>query len=249
VFNSFSSANPELILRYVLEERQGLSNARNRGIAVSKHEVITFIDDDVLLSQDFIIEIDKAFKSLPDADIIGGQVILKYPTKKPKWLNENLEQYLSKMDYGNEIKSIDFQENWLVGANISFRRKALIKNKFNPNLGRVGNNLISGEETELCCKILNEGGKAYYYPLISLQHIITPDRIEKQFFKRRFFSGGISTGIAAKINSNTEFRSKACLDILRHFVLMSVSLFGSKRFHIFLLLKEDFGKLKGYNNK
>ncbi len=249
VADKFTIRHPEIKFKYVLEEKQGLSNARNRGIVESHNDILTFIDDDVILAHDFFTEIEKAFITLEDAAIIGGKVVLKYPLKKPLWLNENLEHYLSKLDYGNKIIIIDFQTNWLVGANISFRRNALKKFQFNPNLGRVGNNLISGEETELSSKILNSGGKAYYYPLINLQHIITKDRIEKDFFIRRFFSGGISTGIAAKLNKDTKFKTRVRLDIFKHLFLCAFSLIGAKRFHMYLLLIEDFGKIKGYRDK
>lgn len=246
IADKFTYANPEINFKYILEQKQGLSNARNRGIVESRYDILTFIDDDVILAQDFFMEIERAFKIIEDALIIGGKVILKYPLKKPLWLNAELENYLSKLDYGNEIIPVDFKANWLVGANLSFRRKAFEKFEFNPSLGRFGNNLISGEEVEIGSKILDAGGKAYYYPLISLQHVISRDRIEKKFFKRRYYSGGISSGSLAKLNNEKTFKVRVKVDILKHLLLFTVSLSGVKRFHMRLLLIEDFAKLKGY---
>src|SRR5215211_5509738 len=47
-----------LPLRYVVEKTQGLANARNRALAVSRGRWIVFTDDDVLLEQDWLRSYD-----------------------------------------------------------------------------------------------------------------------------------------------------------------------------------------------
>ena len=51
-------------IRYVFEERQGLSHARNRGIRLARAPIIAFSDDDVRVAPDWVLQISRAFAAL-----------------------------------------------------------------------------------------------------------------------------------------------------------------------------------------
>ena len=53
-FEEFRTAHPELPLRRVSETRQGLSWARNRGIAETTGDIVAIIDDDERIVPEFI---------------------------------------------------------------------------------------------------------------------------------------------------------------------------------------------------
>src|ERR1044071_912653 len=48
-------------LRYVFEGRQGVSYARNTGIAEARAGIIAFADDDVRVSKDWVAKIKRTF--------------------------------------------------------------------------------------------------------------------------------------------------------------------------------------------
>src|SRR5215467_13475864 len=54
-------AASKLNVRYVFEGKRGLSEARNRGIREAQGEVLTFIDDDVHVSTNYLQEVKNAF--------------------------------------------------------------------------------------------------------------------------------------------------------------------------------------------
>jgi glycosyltransferase involved in cell wall biosynthesis len=58
-------------IRYVFEEKRGLSHARNRGIKEARGEIIAFTDDDVIVDKYWIQNIGKAFKEY-DVACVGG---------------------------------------------------------------------------------------------------------------------------------------------------------------------------------
>ena len=45
---------PQVSFRYVVEKNQGLSHARNRGIAEAKGGILIYVDDDALVNKEFL---------------------------------------------------------------------------------------------------------------------------------------------------------------------------------------------------
>src|SRR5690606_5027026 len=90
VCKSFMTNQSGLDVKYVVETNRGLSFARNRGIAESKYDIITYIDDDAYAKPDFLELIFEHFKTYPDTAGLGGKVIPRYEIEEPKWMNKYL---------------------------------------------------------------------------------------------------------------------------------------------------------------
>src|SRR4029079_1378839 len=65
-------------VRYASEPLQGLSHARQRGVAVERGDILAFTDDDVRVGPTWIQAIARAFAEHPDVDMVGGRV-------EPEW--------------------------------------------------------------------------------------------------------------------------------------------------------------------
>src|ERR1044071_1939172 len=61
-------------LRYVFEAKQGVSYARNTGIAKARAEIIAFADDDVRVAKDWVAKIKAEFDAHPEIDFLGGKI-------------------------------------------------------------------------------------------------------------------------------------------------------------------------------
>lgn len=179
-------------LRYLFEPRQGKSYALNTGIKESKGEIISFTDDDVLPDKCWLSNLHQTFKET-NAVCIGGNVKPKWNCQKPKWLEVkglfSLQGPLCINDRGNEI-SDNINP---VGCNMAIRKDIFDKyGGFRTDLQRVGNGLISGEDTVFCQGLRNEGEKIVYNPNALVYHVISQERVKKSYFRRWYFAKGRS---------------------------------------------------------
>lgn len=196
LFARFASAHPALNLRMVEEKNQGLSYARNRGIAESTGAYIAIIDDDEEVNDDFVRAYVEFFDSHPDAAAGGGKVTPLYEFEIPKWLSPIAERPIAgTIDMGAEV--VPFKgERYPAGGNMAVRRTVIEKyGAFNPELGRTGTKLLAGEEKDLFRRLKTAGEKIYYVPRAQILHIIPQSRLTREYFSRATRMVGISERI------------------------------------------------------
>lgn len=187
-------------LIYHLERNQGLSHARNHAISIAKGDYIAFLDDDVIVDKLWLVNLQKLLKICKETNvnIIGGRVKLLYESGKPQWMNEDMENYLSKLDYEKE-GFVKFPKQHIVGANFIFKTVLFSKKKFNINLGRIGSKQLSGEEIEICIFFQLSGQKIFYSPEISVEHIIPQERATEKYLLERV-KWGVFSDLAIHYN-------------------------------------------------
>jgi glycosyltransferase involved in cell wall biosynthesis len=248
ICSEFINLHPEIKIRYIFESKLGLSNARNRGIDEALGEYIIFLDDDAYPEPGWLEEIMATFRET-NADAVGGKVDLIYEEPKPEWLTPELELALTKIDWGDKRKKIVYPKEWLAGANIGFRKSVFQQYKFSPNLGRIGNSLISGEEIELCMKVQRDDGALFYTPKAVVKHVVNPSRLQKEFFKKRTFFGGVSEAIISIKMDNGYKISQKILTLLKQLLTNIFRLILTNRENKFLIelrLLSIAGQLKGF---
>jgi len=197
--------HPNLQIRYFLETKQGLSNARNRGIKESMGNVITFIDDDAFADQDYIYNLKKDFRT--SGTVAGGGKILPlWEKKRPKWMSRFLLPLVSVLDMGEQ--RIEFQGNkYPIGANMFFRKSLFEKaGFFDPMLGRSLKNMLGNEEKDLFLKIKKLGSKICYFPNITVHHYIPEERTKISFIKKQAIGIGQSEKIRTHLNKKERIR-------------------------------------------
>ena len=196
LFAAFAAAHPGFNLRIVRETAQGLSHARNRGIAESVGEYIAIIDDDEEVNDGFARAYVDFFDSHPDAAAGGGKITPLYEFEPPKWLSPIAERPIAgTLDMGSDI--VPFRsERYPGGGNMALRRSAIEEyGAFNPELGRTGKKLLAGEEKDLFSRLRAGGGKIYYVPGAQILHIIPSSRLTREYFARATRMIGVSERI------------------------------------------------------
>lgn len=191
---SFEAAYPDRI-RYVREPKLGLCNARNCGIDNSNGEILVFLDDDAIVPNYWLKNIVEPFANHPNVYAVGGKVIAKFTSPPPDWLDRRLGIYISNFDHGDRIVKLQYNE-YPRGANMAFRREAFAKcGYFLDCFDRKGNSLMSYGDIEICYRVEKAGYDILYLPDAEIYHLIRGDRLNEEWFKKRFYWQGRSEGL------------------------------------------------------
>lgn len=187
---AFAADHPEVQYRYFLETAQGLSYARNRGIAEADGDVIVFLDDDSFVEPDYLQRLSARLAEYPDAAAFGGRIDPIFESgKAPDWLCSWTLSWVSAIDKGPEV-SLFTGGKYPIGANMGFRTATLRGMPgFDTSLGRTGKNLLGGEEKEIFGRITEAGGNIYYFPDVRVGHVIPERRTTREYIIR--FAQGI----------------------------------------------------------
>lgn len=184
--------NSKLNLRYVKETQQGLSHARNKGIKESKGKYIAFTDDDTIVDSQWIARLHETFQEY-GCDCVGGRIYIKPEKELPRWLKKELWGFLGFLDYGDKL--LEIKDEKIFGGNMVFSKEILSKTGyFNTELGRTLSALTGGEEAELIQKIKNLGGTIMYQPSAIVHHVIGPEKLNKQYFRKLHYYSGVISG-------------------------------------------------------
>jgi len=164
---------------YLLAERPGLSNARNRAVAACPGEILAWIDDDEVADPYWLAEIARGFADHPEADVVAGVIVpAELETPAQLWFEE----------FGGHSKGRGFRPDvfspatahrqsplyplppFATGANMTFRPGVIERiGGFDPALG-AGTPAGGSEDTLAFTQVLLGGGTIVYQPSAVVRH-------------------------------------------------------------------------------
>jgi GT2 family glycosyltransferase len=201
-------ARAEIVGARVVENDcpQGLSGARNAGVAHSCSDILAFLDDDAQADADWLEQLLKPYR---DAAVVavGGAATPLWPNGKhrPGWLpamgpHGPLDWVVGCTYTGLPTGRAEVRN--VMGCSMSFRSTAFDRvGGFSTGLGRVGTLPLGCEETEFCIRLRQQipGARVLFEPRASVSHRVTPDRMTWSYLWRRSWSEGVSKAAIARI--------------------------------------------------
>ena len=180
-------------------EQQGLSGARNTGVAETDADVVAFVDDDAIAQPDWLERIAAAYRD-PRVLGAGGTVRPRWVEGKPDWFPPEFD-WVVGCTHSGMPKETEPVRN-LVGANMSFRRSALEEvGGFSNDLGRIGTLPVGCEETDLSIRIGQRWPQAeiVYDPAAGVDHVVPGARARTAYFLERCSAEGRSKAVLTQL--------------------------------------------------
>ena len=251
VADSFKNEVPNL--RYFFSAIPGLHTGRNLGLEKARGDFLSYIDDDSLVTEEWLKGIERAFEN-PNVALVGGPCLPKYESDPPKWLKYFWSDcefgktlgYLSLLDFGD--KFIAIPPGYIFGCNFNIRKDVLLEFKgFPPDYFPRKLRKYSGRgESAVGRKISNSNRLAIYSPEAKIFHLVPNNRLTEEYFYHRTYIAGINASYEKlrnqhyNINNNKENRPKESVSFFVQFakrlICFIIGLF--KKLYRVIFLKE-----------
>lgn len=166
-------------IKYVCENRPGLSLARNCGMRIARGEILAFADDDVVVDSYWLVELVKAFSSGDKVACVTSLVLpLELETQAQAWFEEFggfsrgfTRRIFDRIGSYKDIPLYPFAAGRFgAGAGMGFTASFLHSiGGFDPSLGagcRAG-----GEDIAAFLQVIMLGHKLVYEPASLLYHL------------------------------------------------------------------------------
>ncbi len=172
-------------LKIISEKKVGQAFARSTGIEAAKYEIISFIDDDNWVPENWIKSIFEVFNADENIGVLGCNIVGKFETQPPDWIKPYLIAYAIGQLYNQkDVTNL----GPVYGAGMCVRKSALdiLKTKgWKPFLtGRSKEILLGGDDSELCFAIRQIGYKIFYDANLTITHFVPSFRLEKSYTLR-----------------------------------------------------------------
>ncbi len=177
--------------------RQGISGARNTGIAEATGRFIAFLDDDAVAAGDWL---ERLAGPLADPRVVGvgGSSLPAWDEAQPGWFPAEFFWTIGCSYRG--LPAVQSPVRNIFGGTVVYRREIFpAVGGFVSEIGRNHTGLISCEETEFCIRVNQHfpGRHFIYEPGAVMYHRIPAARGRFGFFTRRCFDEGRSKALMA----------------------------------------------------
>lgn len=193
--------NAPIPCHYYIEPRNGLSYARNLGIAKARFEFVAQLDDDAIANPAWLAAFNRVIKE-QHALVVGGRVEKTFAAgcTPPAWFNYPYLLHFFGVNYRDRGKLEKVfrirYPLYLSGGNTAYAKRLFDHfGGFQPYLGRNGKSLLSGEEDLLNLTLDRHDIPMYYADDAYIHHYVGPERLNKPHLGKKALWAGISNAL------------------------------------------------------
>jgi GT2 family glycosyltransferase len=185
----FDRARRELPGATVLENRfkRGASGTRNTGARHTSTPLVVFLDSDITAGPRLVAELVAPFDD-PSVVGTGGAIVAAWERSRPLWMPDELLWAVGASYTGLPATTAPVRNVW--SASMAVRRDAFTAvGGFRDGFGKIGNR-NRPEDTDLCMRMSENGGRWMYVPSAVVEHDVPADRSTFGFLLRRCYAEG-----------------------------------------------------------
>jgi glycosyltransferase involved in cell wall biosynthesis len=162
-------------------ESTGVSDSRNRCVALASTRYITQLDSDVLPNHGWLDPLARKLRE-PDVAVVGSRVLPRWLATPPRLFKSRAAApLLSIFDLGEETINVVR----LIGGSYSFDRELVSDPPFDLALGRKPGDAVALEENKLCETACANGFRVVYVADSVVHHMIPRERLTWRFMWSR----------------------------------------------------------------
>ena len=188
-------SNPGVVVRYIAENRPGITFARNRGAEVARYPYLAYLDDDCSVEPDWLTQLMQGFDLNECVQVVGGRVVVNWSqTERPAWLGPELEPWLAANSHlGSQPRLLEKKVQVMEG-NMALTRGAWEAAGGFLGMEQFGSqHMAAGEVLYLLKQIERQRGKVAFVPGAVVHHHI--GQRSRRWMLRRGYWQGVSDGI------------------------------------------------------
>lgn len=177
--------------RHISEKQLGLTHARICGIQQAKANILIFVDDDNILSFDYLEKVKNIANDWPMLGAWGGQCLPDFEIEPPTWTKEFWEYLGIRFIDRNRWSNFPQWESTPIGAGLCVRKNvaevyahSLQNDPRRINLDRQGNTLLSCGDMDFAYTACDMGLGIGIFTDLKLLHLMPPDRLEESYLLR-----------------------------------------------------------------
>lgn len=189
-----------LPLRLIEVPTPGKSHALNRAIPEIDTELTAFVDDDHRVDENYLVAIEQAAQTWPDAGLYCGRILPDWDGSEPEWVHDNgpyriYPLPIPRYDQADRPKTITAEEGPIPGGgNLVVRRHVFeLAGEFSTELGPHGHDLGGGEDSEYVLRAMNRGVRCQYAPDMVQHHYVDSERLRLGYLLKKSYQRTRST--------------------------------------------------------
>ena len=202
--------HPRLRIKVMREALAGLTRARVCGIQHTKGDLILFVDDDNVLSSNYISILAQYGLSHQDIGVFGPGKVLPEFEQQPNSSILPLLPSLVLRDISTSIRSNIFNDSATpYGAGMAVRRSVaekfsefINKNTTYLQLGRTGTGLMGGEDLLFSYICVQLGLLKGLFTDMNLVHLIPAFRVQTKYLLRLAYANGSSEALLETVTGH-----------------------------------------------
>lgn len=185
-------------VKVLFSSKNGTSEARNVGISNSTGDVVAFIDDDTLPSDDWLKTIANTFRGDEECGCVTGPIMPLWRDSPPEWFTKEFWwiiscSYMPITGGKSEVRNA-------FGASMAFKKEVFRKaGLFSPEFGKRKGRWILADDTEFCIRMKRKTGRTVIFNSdLVVRHKIDGGRLRIRGILERAYYDGFSKSILAR---------------------------------------------------